>query len=193
MPSPFLSSTPNPSEPRPKEAVNCLTTTRFQLRRLIPDDASWLAALDTDPDVMRYIREPSTPGQALADAQARITWDLLHPTLGLWAIEDGTTTPGWVGLKPFNLCEDPELYELELGFRLIPTSWGQGIAHEAGARILEYGFKDLRLPRILGVAHIENAASNRVLAKLGFLFERRIEHWNNYERTTEQSTLPAAQ
>ena len=53
-----------------------MLTERLRLRRLRgPDDVDWLAALDTDAEVMWYIREPSAPEQARADAARRIEWD----------------------------------------------------------------------------------------------------------------------
>ena len=98
------------------------------------------------------------------------------------------------GLKPFTLDEPVDRNEIELGFRLKRTSWGQGLAREAGARLIEFGLEELRLRRLLGVAHEENAASKRVVEQLGFRFLRRIDYWDNFElRPIERSTAPAAQ
>ena len=79
--------------------------------------------------------------------------------------------------------------EIEVGFRLRRASWGRGIATEAGARLLAYGFEELGLARIVGVARPENAASIRVLRKLGFAYERALVfdgvHWYNVALSRE--------
>ena len=49
--------------------------------------------------------------------------------------------------------------------------WNKGIATEAGRVILEYAFGRLELNRVGAVCMVENAASRRVLDKLGFEFE----------------------
>jgi ribosomal-protein-alanine N-acetyltransferase len=60
--------------------------------------------------------------------------------------------------------------ETDLGFRLLPEYWGKGIATEASKEILKYGFEQLGLKRIIGIAMPENIASNKVLTKLGLDF-----------------------
>ena len=59
---------------------------------------------------------------------------------------------------------------------LIPVgvlAWGKGFGTEMAAAVLRYGFLDLKLPRIAGMANLENLASQRVLLKIGL--ERRGE------------------
>lgn len=146
-------------------------TPRWVLRPLRVSDASWMAALLVDPDVMRHIpTHITTHDQALWEAEARISIDRRSPRLGLWAIEDrpGEQVHGWVALKTLN---PPD--EVEIGYRLRRQSWGRGIATESAARVLIYGFEDLGLGRIVAVTLPENAASQRVLQKLGLSFEKR--------------------
>lgn len=52
--------------------------------------------------------------------------------------------------------------------------WGQGIATESARACLDLGFGHLDLNRIIGLVLPENAASIRVLEKLGFQFEKEI-------------------
>lgn len=145
-------------------------TTRFHLRPLRPEDLAWLTALHSDPEVMRYIPGGALPPeQAAREADGRIFLDRLSLHLGLWAIEDlaGGEVHGWVALKNLNIND------IEVGYRLSRPSWGRGIATEAAARILEYGFADLDLDRIVAVTMPGNAASERVLAKLGLRLQKR--------------------
>jgi RimJ/RimL family protein N-acetyltransferase len=50
---------------------------------------------------------------------------------------------------------------------LTKAAWGRGIATEVGRAILRYGFVDLGLPQIAGMASMGNLASQRVLEKIG--------------------------
>lgn len=76
---------------------------------------------------------------------------------------------GFAGLK---YLED--MKEVDLGYRLAFDHWGKGLATEACQPILEYGFKELNLKKIIALVLPENKASIRVLEKLGFVFEKFI-------------------
>ena len=146
-----------------------LRTPRFRLRPVDPDDRSWIAALNADPEVMRFIPSDVSPPAGC------------DPHFGLWAVEEITAeVHGWGALKPLG-------NEVEVGFRLRRSFWGQGIATETGLALLAYGFDVLRLERIIGVSVVGNVASERVLAKLGLHLERRIVfdgvEWNNFALT----------
>ncbi|PHS54613.1 MAG: GNAT family N-acetyltransferase [Lutibacter sp.] len=72
---------------------------------------------------------------------------------------------GFAGLKYL-----PEINETDIGFRFLPEYWGKGIATEVSKKIIEYGFKILKLEKIIGIAMPENNASSRVLEKIGLDF-----------------------
>jgi [ribosomal protein S5]-alanine N-acetyltransferase len=72
---------------------------------------------------------------------------------------------------------------------------GNGLATEAALAVMDYGFGELGLQRIVAVTHPENQASIRVLQKLGMTFERMdfhqgMEHFLYSKARTER---PAAQ
>jgi RimJ/RimL family protein N-acetyltransferase len=50
--------------------------------------------------------------------------------------------------------------------------WGQGLASEISAALVDIGHAQLKLPSLIGLASIENSASRRVLEKSGFTLER---------------------
>jgi [ribosomal protein S5]-alanine N-acetyltransferase len=72
-----------------------------------------------------------------------------------------------------------------LAYYLARPYWGRGLATEAGRAFIQYGFNELRLPRIVAGANAANIASNRVLVKLGFVWVRSGEgggnSWHDYE------------
>jgi len=59
-----------------------------------------------------------------------------------------------------------------LAFYLARAYWGRGLATEAGRAFVDFGFGVLGLKRIVTTVDARNAASVRVLEKLGFVVER---------------------
>jgi RimJ/RimL family protein N-acetyltransferase len=65
---------------------------------------------------------------------------------------------------------------LEIGWRLHPDFWRQGFASEAAARMAAFGFESLVAPELIAVRHPDNAASARVMERLGMRY-RGLEIW----------------
>lgn len=150
-----------------------LDTPRLVLRRLRASDEPDLVALDSDPEVMRYVGSPAgvkSPPETVERARGRIHEALqgtLEP-LGLWRIErrdDGV----FCGIGA--LLRMPTGDDVEVAYRLARTAWGRGVATEAAGALVAHGLHTLGLPRLVAVTYPENQASQRVLDKLGF--ERR--------------------
>lgn len=143
-------------------------TPRLTLRHFTEADAPLVLALNSDPEVLKYLHERTLKDEEDA---AKIIRDIILPqyadNLGRWAIHinDSNEFIGWCGLK-----YRPELDEIDLGYRLFKSAWGKGYATEAAKATLEYGLDQLKLPVITGRAHIENIASLKVLEKIGMQY-----------------------
>ncbi len=143
-----------------------LETLRLELRAFVAGDVDDLYRLDSDPRVMKYIGN----GKPLArDAVARrlkrfIRYPALYPDLGVWRASrrDNGIYIGWFALNYAGKTAD-----VEVGYRLLPEAWGRGFATEGAKALVDYGFDDLGLHRIIGVTHPDNKASQRVLQKAG--------------------------
>lgn len=152
-----------------------LETERLILRRFSIDDVDHIAALDGDPEVMRYVADglPKTR----RDAEEAVPRVLLNygkfPGLGIWNAKEKPhlAFTGWFALKYI-----PKTEEIEVGYRLMKSAWGRGLATEGARAMLRYGFCERRLHRIVAVTHPDNAASQRVLRKLGLEY-RGIGHY----------------
>ncbi len=150
-----------------------LQTRRLTLRQFTLDDVSLIQQLNSDPEVLKYLHEPAL--QTEADALA-VLKNIILPQynykLGRWAmhVKENNEFIGWCGLK-----YRPEIDEVNLGYRLKQTSWGNGYATEAARHTLQYAFQTLQLQKIIGRAHIENIASIKVLEKIGMIFEKEEE------------------
>ena len=72
---------------------------------------------------------------------------------------------GCAGLRP----RDPARKIYELGFHLCVAAWGAGYATEAARAVLDLAFGALGATELFAGHHPKNAASRRVLAKVGFV------------------------
>ncbi|MFI6922249.1 GNAT family N-acetyltransferase [Nonomuraea spiralis] len=149
-----------------------LTTARLLLRRPDENDLDAFAAMNADPEVMRYIGDGSVlpPERAAAGiARARQEWDERgHGLLSVVVRETGRTA-GWVALAvPAFLPE--VLPAVEIGWRFGRPHWGHGYATEAARRLLRFGFTECGLDRVVSIRHVDNDRSRRVMDKLGLRF-----------------------
>ena len=62
-------------------------------------------------------------------------------------------------------------FAMELGYWLAEPFWGQGLAVEAGRAMADYAFASFAVERLQAHCVVENAASARVLEKIGFQYE----------------------
>lgn len=143
-----------------------LETKRLLLRPRTVVDLDFIAELNADPEVMRYIAAIGDPAMGRDGVAAR---SFLHAErgLGYWTVFAGADEGGplgYVGLIPDG--DDPE--QAQVSYRFATRHWGQGLAGEAVARLLRYGFETLDLPETLIVTHPRNRASLQLAARLGF-------------------------
>lgn len=142
-----------------------LTTPRLGLRRFTAQDADWLVALYADAEVTRYLG--GTKDRAtIEDLFHRrfLRYYDEHPGLGIWmTVERPGGRP--VGFHLLNHIQGESI--IQIGFTLIGPAWGMGLGTEMASALLRYGFTDLELPRIVGMASLGNLASQRVLLKIG--------------------------
>lgn len=159
-------------------------TTRLILKRFSLVDAQGFYELNLDPEVLRYTGD--VPFASVAEAEAFIhNYDHYECYgFGRWSVflKDSSEYIGFCGLN-----YRPALGEVDLGFRLRRSQWGNGYATEAARGSLLYGFKEYALERIVARAMQENLASHRVLYKLGMHFEKTFEAegdvWHQYACT----------
>ena len=151
-------------------------TDNLRLRRWREDDLDAFARITADPEVMRYmLRGPLSREEAWARIE-RFERQRKERGLGHWAVEerDGGALLGGIGLSHHeDWPEDP--HNVEVGWLLDRAAWGRGLATEGALASLRYGFQDLRLERIISIAHSDNRASRRVMEKAGLVFSGERE------------------
>jgi ribosomal-protein-alanine N-acetyltransferase len=148
-----------------------LTTERLALRNFTPADIDWLTDLYSDSDVTRYLGGVKDRAKTEELLNTRILqYYNEHPGLGVWMTVE-RATGSCLGFHLLNhIRGEPTI---QIGFTLARAAWGKGYGTEMASAVLRYGFVDLKLPRISGMASLQNHASQRVLLKIGL--ERRGE------------------
>ena len=137
------------------------------LRPFSSADAHALFALHSNAHVLRYWDAPPWPERARAERFIAACRQIEEEGSGArLAIERGADGVflGWVGLTRWN----PDHRSASLGYCLDDAAWGQGYATEAARALLRWAFDTLDLNRVQAEADTRNAASARVLEKLGF-------------------------
>jgi RimJ/RimL family protein N-acetyltransferase len=135
-------------------------TERLLLRPGWAEDAAALARAIGDAAVARNLaRVPHPYGVADAEAFLSLPHDPVRPRFLICRRDDGAVIGG-VGLHDGLVPE--------LGYWIAQAEWGRGYATEAARAVVELADMSLRLPRLVASHAIDNPASGRVLAKLGF-------------------------
>ncbi len=146
-------------------------TERLILREIVPSDIDGMFELDSDPEVHKYLgNKPVQSKQQIAAVIDFIRKQYIDYGIGRWAIVDKKTDEfmGWAGLKYVTEETNGQRNFYDLGYRLIRRHWGKGIATEAAQVSLEYGFNDMKLEKLHGIADCQNIGSNKILTKVGF-------------------------
>lgn len=144
-----------------------LQTERLMLRQWRKGDLEPFAALNADPEVMRYFPAPLTREESDALVR-RASGKIEEQGWGLWAVEVVGQTPfaGFVGLAApgFEAHFTPAV---EVGWRLAREQWGKGYAAEGARAALAFGFDELGLAEIVSFTSVANERSRRVMERLG--------------------------
>jgi RimJ/RimL family protein N-acetyltransferase len=134
--------------------------------------------LNSDPEVLRLL-----PDERLLNVEQAQQILVDHPIAdyrkygfgrGACILKSTGEQIGFAGLKYLE-----ELGEVDVAFRLMRTHWGQGFATEAALASVRFGFADLALKKIIGLAIPENIASVRVLEKTGLRYAETVMFWGS--------------
>lgn len=155
--------------------IPTILTPNQTLRAFKKEDAAALHRVLNEENILQYYPNPQPP--PLERVEKFIARQLAHweeHGYGWWAIVPfGSQDPvGWNGLQYL-----PETGETEVGFLLSKAFWNRGLATEGAQAALHFGFERFGLPRIIGLVHLENYASQRVLEKSGMTFIDQAQYF----------------
>ena len=142
-------------------------TERLFLRPTTENDAELILALFNTPKWLRFIgdRNVQTLEEAVEYIRSKMTPHLEKHGYGNYAVTRKTdgTKMGTCGLYNREGIDG-----VDIGFALLPEFEGQGFAHEAAQKVMLAAFASFGLEHLAGYCAKDNAASQKLLEKLGF-------------------------
>lgn len=142
---------------------------RLYLRRFKIEDLDSFYLMESDPDVMKF----TGPGraQSKSESEARlekiVNYKSVNKYFGYWGVIEVKSREliGFVMLTPSK--NDPT--EIELGFMLRKSVWGDGYTFEAITNLLSRAEVFLKGKSLVAVANKDNIQSIKILKKIGFV------------------------
>jgi len=144
-----------------------IKTDRIGFSKWKEEDILWAQILWGDPAVTRFICASGYFSRI--DIENRLKKELENEAnyqVQYWPIFELASDEliGCCGLRPYGEKQ------YEIGFHLRPAFWRQGYAAEAAKAVIHYAFDILHADGLFAGHHPQNAASARVLEKLGFVY-----------------------
>lgn len=150
-----------------------LETERLILRKFVLADAPFILELLNTPTWLQFIGDKGVKN--LEDAENYLKNGSLKSYeengFGFYLVAEKLTNKA-IGMCGF--IKRQELEDVDLGFAFLPDFIGKGFGYEIAQSTLEFGKEVLKLGRIIAIVNPRNAASNALLQKLGFVFEKTI-------------------
>ncbi len=147
-----------------------LKTERLLLRKLVYED--------TD-DIYEYAKIPKTSEYVLWYPHGSKYESLEYLNLIYEKYNHGEPSP-WgiilnetgklIGSIGYVKIDEKELTG-EIGYVISPHFWNKGYATEAVRKVVEFGFEEMKLNKIVAHTITQNRASGRVLLRAGFTFD----------------------
>jgi RimJ/RimL family protein N-acetyltransferase len=151
-------------------------TERLLMRRWRDADRGPFAAMNADPEVMRYF--PAALDRVTSDGFLdRMEALFQRQGFGLWALEEAATGRflGFTGLNPMPPGV-PGAGGMEVGWRLAAHAWHQGFATEAATAAVGVAFGGAGLAEIWSITAVSNEPSQAVMRRLGMTLQAYFDH-----------------
>jgi RimJ/RimL family protein N-acetyltransferase len=159
-----------------KEIHNLVTiaeTDRLVIREITEDDRAFILELLNTPSFIKYIGDRGV--RSVEDAREfienRYRQSYREHGYGLYAVELklGQISIGMCGFVRRDTLPGPDI-----GFAFLPEYEGKGYGYESASAVMKYGRDALGFKKVFAITSLDNNNSARLLAKLGFRFEKLI-------------------
>ena len=154
--------------------MKILETERLRLRTLHTSDAPFYLELLNTPEFIanlgdRKIRSLKAARDSIRDGPVAMQAARGH-SIYLVELKASGMPIGMSGLIKRDSLDD-----VDLGYAFLPRYFGQGYAREAALAVLEHARRDIGLRRVVAITSPGNAASAKVLARVGMQFEKMVQ------------------
>ena len=173
----MTSAPPRPNIPRLAELPLAVETPRLLLRPVEPGDAADLYDYASDPEVARLMSwNAHTSVRETQEFVARQVDGLARGTDLTWAIVHDGRARGCISLAGIVWTFRAwRIDRAELGYWLGRPLWGQGLVSEAALAATRFAFETLGLHKVTIGCIDGNAASQRIIEKIGYRFLAKHE------------------
>jgi RimJ/RimL family protein N-acetyltransferase len=150
-----------------------LRTERLTVRQLALSDADALMSVFGDVEVMRFGDGIQTKEWVEGWIQTCLESYAVHG-FGPYAVVEQSNQDliGYCGLYYFSDVNGRS--EIEIGYRLRRSAWGQGYAVEAARTVRDFAFDTLNIKRLIAIIDPSNIASIHVAKKIGMQYESEV-------------------
>jgi RimJ/RimL family protein N-acetyltransferase len=147
-------------------------TERLTCRRWLPSDIDAIFRVYSDPDGSRWVGDGTPITYTECERWLHVTANNYATRgYGMFALDDRSTkeTLGFCGL-----VHPSGQLRVEIKYAFLRSHWGKGYASEIVPQLLAYGVRNHRLEEVIATVDPENVASQRVLLKSGFVFDKVV-------------------
>lgn len=145
------------------------------MREFSLGDVDFIIQLLNSPGWLRFIGDRKI--RTAEEAEKYINNNLILPYrqlgFGFWCLG---LKPSGVAIGMCGLIKRDYLDYVDIGYALLPEYFHAGYAFEACCAVKDYAIKKLKLNRLLAITDHDNVSSTKLLAKLGFEFEKMVQH-----------------
>lgn len=157
---------------------------RLKLQPMGPEHLPLHHQLDTDPDVMRHLLGRARTPQEIDEFWIPRCADTVADAAGLgwWVGFMGDQCVGWWDLGRSDSSSQGDLRpgEAEIGWRVLRSQWGQGLAPEGARVLLQHAFETVGMERVWAETMAVNTPSRRVMEKIGMRHVgTAVREWND--------------
>jgi len=153
--------------------MNVISTDRLLINRITLDDAGFILKLMNDKDWIKNIgdRGIRTIEETEEYIRTRFLKTYNEVGFGFYSLVRKSDQQ-IIGIA--GLVDREGLDHIDIGYGMLPEFRGKGYAFEATKAIFDYGYKDLKLDKIVAIVNPDNPSSIKLLSKLGLEFEKMI-------------------
>lgn len=157
--------------------INCegeilvLQTNRCKLLQITEADYEDVKNLYVDQGVRKYL------GGIRTDEQYKMSFlDMINsrPEFSYWVVRYKETNE-FIGLVSLDLGNDG--VSTEVSYQILPKWWGKGYATEIVQFVINYGFTELKLPRLIAETQTANIQSCKLLERVGMILETKVHRF----------------
>jgi ribosomal-protein-alanine N-acetyltransferase len=168
---------PRPAIPTMSELDLVIPTARLTIRPFVDGDVDPVFAIASQPEFSKHMSWRAHADKATTKEFITHSLAVAASNAGaVWAIEHDGKTVGCIGLDNLRWhLGSLRVDRAELGYWLAPALWNKGLMTEAASAVMRFAFEKIGLHKVTTRCFVDNAASRRVIEKVGFRFVGRAE------------------